>query len=135
ERALGVPRRVPPWAADPRSGWKGAPSRPPDDMPDPYDAPMDSTRPEGDRRVSDGERALAIGRLRRSYAAGYLSLDTFAERMDQALVAKTLDDLRALLHDLPSMASIQDRIRRALRRFRLPPPALPLALPEEVEGE
>ena len=101
----------------------------------PYDAPMDSTRPEGDRRVSDGERALAIGRLRRSYAAGYLSLYTFAERMDQALVAKTLDDLRALLHDLPSMASIQDRIRRALRRFRLPPPALPLALPEEVEGE
>jgi hypothetical protein len=96
---------------------------------------MDSTRPEGDRRASDDDRAVAIGRLRRSYAAGYLSLETFAERMDHALGAKTLDDLRELLHDLPSMASIQDRIRRALRRFRLPPPALPLTLPEEVDGE
>jgi hypothetical protein len=101
----------------------------------PYDARMDSTRPEGDRRVSDGDRALAIGRLRRSYAAGYLSLDTFADRMDRALTAKTLDDLRELLHDLPSMASIQDRIRRALRRFRMPPPAMPLSLPERLEGE
>jgi hypothetical protein len=101
----------------------------------PYDARMDSTRPEGDRRVSDGERALAIGRLRRSYAAGYLSLDTFAERMDLALGATTLDDLRELLHDLPSMASIQERIRRALKRFRRPPAALPLALPEEIDGE
>jgi FHA domain-containing protein/uncharacterized protein DUF1707 len=101
----------------------------------PYDARMDSTRPEGERRVSDADRALAIGRLRRSYAAGYMSLDTFAERMDHALAAKTLDDLRGLLHDLPSMASIQDRIRRALRRFRLPPPALPLTLPQELEAD
>jgi hypothetical protein len=100
-----------------------------------YDARMDSTRPEGDRRVSDGERAVAISRLRRSYAAGYLSLDTFAERMDQALAAKTLDELDRPLADLPTMASIQDRIRRALRRFRLPPPALPLSLPDELSGE
>jgi pSer/pThr/pTyr-binding forkhead associated (FHA) protein len=100
-----------------------------------YHARMETTGPEGERRVSDGERALAIGRLRRSYAAGYLSLDTFAERMDSAVAAKTVDELRDLLHDLPSMASIQERIRRALRRFRLPPPALPLSLPEEIEGE
>ena len=100
-----------------------------------YHARMDSTRPEGDRRVSDGERAVAISRLRRSYAAGYLSLDTFAQRMDQALGAKTWDELRRLLDDLPSMASIQDRIRRVLRRFRMPPPAVPLALPDRIAGD
>jgi hypothetical protein len=96
---------------------------------------MDSTRPEGDRRVSDGERAAAVSRLRRSYAAGYLSLDTFAQRMDQAVAAKTLDELQELLGDLPSMASIQERIRRAIKRFRLPPPALPLALPDGIDAE
>jgi hypothetical protein len=96
---------------------------------------MDTTGPEGERRVSDGERALAVSRLRRSYAAGYLSLDTFAERMDRAVAAKTHDELGELLHDLPSMASIQQRIRRALRRFRRPPGALPLSLPEGIDGE
>ena len=96
---------------------------------------MDTTGPEGERRVSDGERAAAVSRLRRSYAAGYLSLETFAQRMDQAVAAKTQDELQSLMHDLPSMASIQERIRRALKRFRLPPPAMPLALPEGIDGE
>jgi pSer/pThr/pTyr-binding forkhead associated (FHA) protein len=33
------------------------------------------------------------------------------------------------------MASIQDRIRRVLRRFRMPPPAVPLALPDRIVGD
>ncbi|MFC0626542.1 DUF1707 SHOCT-like domain-containing protein [Kribbella deserti] len=52
-------------------------------------------------RVGDQEREEAIRRLGRHYEAGRLTAEEHAERIDEALKAKTGADLKALFTDLP----------------------------------
>lgn len=62
---------------------------------------MGDERPGGPIRIGDSEREDAIKRLGEHYEAGRLSAEEHAERIDQALQAKTQDDLAALFADLP----------------------------------
>ncbi|MGW6276645.1 DUF1707 SHOCT-like domain-containing protein [Kribbella sp. NPDC055071] len=62
---------------------------------------MNDERPGGPIRIGDSEREDAIKRLGDHYEAGRLSADEHAERIDQALQAKTEADLAALFTDLP----------------------------------
>lgn len=52
-------------------------------------------------RASDADRDKTAGLLREHYAAGRLTAEEFAERLDAALAARTLGDIDALLEDLP----------------------------------
>jgi hypothetical protein len=52
-------------------------------------------------RVSDAERAEVADRLSKHYADGRLDQAEFAERLDQAMAAKTQADLGGLFVDLP----------------------------------
>jgi len=96
---------------------------------------MDTTGPDADRRVSDADRAGVAGRLRRSYGAGYLSLETFSNRLELAVAAKTAGELRRVVDDLPLAEGIWERLRRTFARLVPPPTALPLSLPERIPGE
>lgn len=58
-------------------------------------------------RVGDSEREEAVRRLGDHYEAGRLAADEHAERVDQALRAKTQGDLDALFADLPRDGSGQ----------------------------
>ena len=62
---------------------------------------MGDERPGGPIRIGDSEREDAIKRLGEHYEAGRLSAEEHAERIDQALQAKTDADLAALFTDLP----------------------------------
>jgi hypothetical protein len=62
---------------------------------------MGDERPGGPIRIGDSEREDAIKRLGEHYEAGRLSAEEHAERIDQALQAKTDADLTALFTDLP----------------------------------
>jgi hypothetical protein len=52
-------------------------------------------------RASDADRDRITARLREHYAEGRLSTDELEERIDEALSAKTLGDLRRVMTDLP----------------------------------
>jgi DUF1707 SHOCT-like domain len=52
-------------------------------------------------RASDADRDRMTALLREHHAAGRLTAEEFAERMDAALEAKTLGELDELLADLP----------------------------------
>jgi hypothetical protein len=52
-------------------------------------------------RASDAEREQAVAALREHAAAGRLTMDELDERAQAAFAARTRQDLRALLHDLP----------------------------------
>lgn len=54
-------------------------------------------------RISDTERQRTIDELRRHCAAGRLDVDEYAERIEKAMGATTLEDLDAVLHDLPML--------------------------------
>ena len=82
-------------------------------------------------RVSDEGRERTVAVLRERALDGCLTLDTFAGRVDAAYRAKTVEELEALVADLPH----DDGWRGALRRFvshlaareeRVAPPALEL---------
>src|SRR3954471_16319988 len=82
-------------------------------------------------RVSDQGRERTVAVLRERALDGCLTLDTFAGRVDAAYRAKTVEELDALVADLPH----EDGWRGALRRFvsglatreeRVGPPALEL---------
>jgi hypothetical protein len=91
-------------------------------------------------RVSDAERDAVIGELQSRYAEGRLSQDTFGHRLDFAMHARELGDLRSVLADLPRprrrgaaqvWAAAADSCRRATRavdRWLRRPPTL-LMLP------
>jgi hypothetical protein len=53
-------------------------------------------------RVSDQERQRASRQLQAACVDGYLSLDEFSQRVDQALAAQTSDELRGLVADQPA---------------------------------
>jgi len=54
-------------------------------------------------RASDGDRDHAAALLREHHAAGRLSPEEFQERLDQAMEARTLGQLDALMTDLPAI--------------------------------
>src|SRR3954451_23196503 len=64
-------------------------------------------------RVSDQGRERTVAVLRERAVDGCLTLDTFAGRVDAAYRAKTVEELDALVADLPH----DDGWRGALRRF------------------
>jgi hypothetical protein len=57
--------------------------------------------PPGDLRVSDAERDLAVSELSRAFQVGRLTTEEFQQRSEQALAARTGNELTALLADLP----------------------------------
>lgn len=60
---------------------------------------------DGRLRASDGDRDSVVQILNTAYGAGRISAEEHTERVDAALVAKTLDDLQPLTVDLvPSAA-------------------------------
>lgn len=54
------------------------------------------------QRIGDAERDKAVQELQAHHAAGRLTLAEFDERMQSALQARTMADLRPLFRDLPS---------------------------------
>lgn len=56
------------------------------------------------QRASDEDRRRTVAALERHTAAGRLSLDEFAERVDRVLCAATLGDLARATADLPPEA-------------------------------
>lgn len=54
-------------------------------------------------RASDADRERTVEQLREHHAVGRLTADEFGDRLDQALTAKTIVDLDALLGDLPAI--------------------------------
>ena len=54
-------------------------------------------------RASDADRDRAASLLREHHAAGRLTAEEFAERLDRAFVAKTVGEIDALLKDLPGI--------------------------------
>ena len=60
-------------------------------------------------RVGDTERNLYIEHLGNMYSDGHLTQEEFSERTDKANVARTMDDLRPLVADLPSMVTVSSR--------------------------
>jgi hypothetical protein len=66
-------------------------------------------------RASDDDRQRTVAALERHTGAGRLTLDEFAERARIAHDARTLDDLAAVVHDLPTDdPATADRTRRDL---------------------
>lgn len=54
-------------------------------------------------RASDADRDRVASLLREHHAAGRLTAEEFHERLDKAMIAKTLGDLDSLMTDLPSI--------------------------------
>jgi hypothetical protein len=72
-------------------------------------------------RASDDDRQRTVAALERHTGAGRLTLDEFAERARAAHDARTLDELAAVVRDLPAdpiraraVASAEDEPRRDL---------------------
>lgn len=59
--------------------------------------------PEPALRASDGDRDAVLRVLEQHTASGRLNLDEFDHRSTAALAAVTLDDLAALIADLPAL--------------------------------
>ena len=55
-----------------------------------------------DVRASDQDRERVVAALQRHTAAGRLTLDEFAERVDAACGARTLGELAVVTRDLPA---------------------------------
>jgi Flp pilus assembly protein TadB len=56
--------------------------------------------------AGDRDRERASASLRRHYASGRLTVDELADRTDAVLRARSRDDLRRALHDLPRLAEL-----------------------------
>lgn len=54
-------------------------------------------------RISDTERQRTIDELRRHCAAGRIDVDEYADRIEKVMSAATLEELDAVLHDLPML--------------------------------
>lgn len=66
-------------------------------------------------RASDEDREMAIDLLRHGTVHGRLSSETFVHRVDIALRARSMDELAALLRDLPPGARPGPWLVRSLR--------------------
>lgn len=56
-----------------------------------------------DMRISDNERQRTVDELRRHCAAGRIDVDEYAQRIEKVMGATTLEDLDAVLQDLPML--------------------------------
>jgi hypothetical protein len=65
-------------------------------------------------RASDEDRQRTVAALERHTGAGRLTLDEFAERARLAHDARTVDELAAVVRDLPAEAPQEERPRRDL---------------------
>jgi hypothetical protein len=65
------------------------------------DTPARGYYPQGDLRVSDAERDLALSELSEALQAGRITAEEFSERSAQVLSARTGKELTAPLADLP----------------------------------
>jgi hypothetical protein len=65
-------------------------------------------------RASDEDRQRTVAALEQHAGAGRLTLDEFAERAQVAHGARTLDELAAVVGDLPSEGSPSPESGRAL---------------------
>jgi hypothetical protein len=86
-------------------------------------------------RVSDSDREQVAERLREHFAAGRLTSEELDERVDAALKAKTVGELRAVMADLPEPGPVgpppglgPDRTYRPVYGYRRGPRLLPLGL-------
>jgi hypothetical protein len=87
-------------------------------------------------RVSDADREQVAERLREHFAAGRLTSEELDERVDTALNAKTVGELRAVMADLPEPGSVGPRAEqqgpdstyRPVYGYRRGPRLLPLGL-------
>ena len=70
----------------------------------------------GHLRVSDAERSAVVDLLQRHAGEGRLTLDEFESRVDEAMAARTGDDLTAVLRDLPPVAGRSSSVRRSTSR-------------------
>ena len=66
-------------------------------------------------RASDQLRERTVSRLGAGYAEGLLGFDTLCRRVDGAYGARTVEQLRALVRDLPDPAGLVQRLSRRLR--------------------
>jgi len=77
-------------------------------------------------RASDRDREQALDVLRRRCAEGYLSVDTFEQRVEQTFAARTVGELRRVVADVS-----RERSRRRFRRESRPAAAaVSVVLPE-----
>jgi hypothetical protein len=72
-------------------------------------------------RASDQDREAALALLRDRCARGYLSVDTFEQRVEQTFAARTVSELRGVVADV---ATGESWLRRALSLPRRRPGAL-----------
>jgi Domain of unknown function (DUF1707) len=87
-------------------------------------------------RVSDADREQVAERLREHFAAGRLTSEELDERVDAALNAKTVGELRAVMADLPEPGPVgpragqqgPDSTYRPVYGYRRGPRLLPLGL-------
>ncbi|MFC7527483.1 DUF1707 domain-containing protein [Actinoplanes sp. GCM10030250] len=68
-------------------------------------------------RTSDAERYRVVAMLEMHAAAGRLTLDEYAERVDRVLACRTHGDLAAVTADLPSTEEPRDDSRHLLWAF------------------
>ena len=68
-------------------------------------------------RASDAEREQVVELLRTHAVEGRLTLGEFAQRVDEAYVAKTREELDELTHDLPAVERSRSPRRRRSPRF------------------
>jgi DUF1707 SHOCT-like domain len=67
-----------------------------------------------DIRASDEDRQRVVAALERHTGAGRLTLDEFAQRVEVACDARTLDELAAVVRDLPADSAAESRPSREL---------------------
>ncbi len=87
--------------------------------------------PIGDFRISDADRNEVVERLKRHTSDGRLSLDEFEARLAEVHAAKTGDELRNALRELPARpAHDGGRFGRGhrSRRWFVPPPFVAVAM-------
>jgi hypothetical protein len=70
-------------------------------------------------RASDADRERVANELREHAGEGRLSPEELAERLEHALLARTLPELDALVSDLPGPAPVPAAVARRARARRL----------------
>ena len=70
-------------------------------------------------RTSDDRRERIVGLLRRRFAEGYLSTETFEVRADVALTARDERELDAVVGDLPPRRPLTAALRRLADALRV----------------
>ncbi|MEU4427355.1 DUF1707 domain-containing protein [Actinoplanes sp. NPDC024001] len=68
-------------------------------------------------RASDAERYRIVAMLEQHTAAGRLSLDEYAERVDRVLACRTHGELAAVTADLPAQEKPREESRHLLWAF------------------